>query len=425
MRNSYSACTTVMTVTLENRRSPRSFTVRWTRLVVVAFVVMVVGVAVVDFTKPERRFRPAETTASVQVRVVRNAAPTVESLQRRILSNDELQDLWDDFFAAAKDGSSTGKREAELVEWRRRLRVEVDSGPIGDLRSIRISWTGPDDIEMGAAIVESLARRYADEVSAERWYGSVDRLRADVRAVETAAKELAAVRQRQASSSGTISDVAPAASFEPVPDERLNAPLLIAPNSDGAVPAAVEKPKPKKIAFPPSPATIAARGSGDPARQLATAAADLRRRMDEMLLPSEAEFPVVTLERIGLSVVHLRPLWYCGVGLLSLLLAGVASVSRVSGTIVTSVPALEGEVQVALPEAAIAPLPPEPDVVPSSIASADEPFAPAAEPEVASDPNFQTAAEVEARLAAPILAVVSRPAKHIVTDAPRPGLRAA
>lgn len=418
-----------MTVKFEHQPI-RSFTIRWARLVVVALLLAVVGVVIVDFAKPERRFRAAETVASVQVRVVRNAAPTVESLERRILSNDELQDLWDDFFAA-DDAAPTDKREAELVEWRRKLRVDVDSGPIGDLRSIRITWTGLDDVEMGAAIVESLARRYADEVSADRWYGSVDRLRAEVRELEAAAKEFAAARLSQASSNFGESTVAPVASFEPVPDDRMNAPLLIAPNSDGALPAAVEKPKPKKIAFPPSPATTAARGSGDPARRLTAATVDLRRQMDDMLLPREAEFPVVTLDRVGLSVLHLRPLWYGGVGLLSLIVAAVVSVSRVSVKVSAAAPTPRHDVDAALEqkEARIAAPVDEPEQVPAAesivIVPANKSFEPAEEPAVARDPYFHSAAEVEACLAAPVLAVVSRRAQPIATVAPRPNRRAA
>lgn len=388
-----------MTVTLEPPRPNRSFTIRWTRFVVVALLLAVVGVAIVDFAKPERRFRTAETTASVQVRVVRNAAPTVESLERRILSNDELRDLWDDFFAK-EAGSDHARREAELVEWRRRLRVEVDAGPIGDLRSIRIVWQGLEDLDMGAAIVESLGRRYADEVSADRWYGSVDRLRIQVREIEAAAKEVGGARQSQASSIGSAPDIAHTASFEPVPDDRLNAPLLIAPNADGAVPAAIEKPKPKNVVFPPSPASTAARGSSDPSRRLATATANLRREMDDLLLPREAEFPVVTLDRVGLNVAHLRPLWYVGVGLVSLLAALAIAVSRVALAATASSP---------LPHVEVAPAPiePTPNFHPIHIApESDEPTT------VAIDPMFHTAAEVERRLAAPVLAVVSRRSAH-------------
>jgi len=385
-----------MTVTLETPRPTRPFIIRWTRLVVVALLLAAIGVVIVDFAKPERRFRTAETTASVQIRVVRNASPTVESLERRILSNNELQDLWDDFFAK-ETGSDQARREAELVEWRRRMRVEVDSGPIGDLRSIRIVWQGPEDLDMGAAIVESLARRYADEVSADRWYGSVDRLRIQVRELEAAAKEVGAARQAQASSTDSTSDIAHTASFEPVPDERLNAPLLIAPNSDGAVPAAIEKPKPKNVVFPPSPAATAARGSNDPARRLTSATASLRREMDDLLLPREAEFPVVTLDRVGLNVAHLRPLWNVGVGLVSLLAALAISVSRVEIVVAAA--------SSPLPHVEVAPAPIEPtsNFHPIHIApESDEPTT------VAIDPMFHTAAEVERRLAAPVLAVVSR-----------------
>jgi hypothetical protein len=400
-----------MTVTLEPPRPPSPFTIRWTRMIVVALLLAAIGVVIVDFTKPERRFRTAETTASVQVRVVRNAAPTVESLERRILSNDELQDLWDDFFAK-EAGSDQARRAAELVEWRHRLRVEVDTGPIGDLRSIRIVWQGLEDLDMGAAIVESLARRYADEVSADRWYGSVDRLRIQVREIEAAAKEVGAARQRQASSNAPTPDIAHTASFEPVPDDRLNAPLLIAPNADGAVPAAIEKPKPKNVVFPPSPASMAVRGSIDPSRRLATATANLRREMDDLLLPREAEFPVVTLDRIGLNVAHLRPLWYLGVGLVSLLAALAISVSRVAFVATASSPAPPVEV-------AGDPIEPLPSVHPIHIASETE------EPTVAIDPLFHTAAEVESRLAAPVLAIVSRRTSQSEPAVARPLRRAA
>lgn len=396
-----------MTVTLENRMPPHAFAFRWTRFVVVALVLAAIGGVLVDAAKPDRRFRAPEVTASVQVRVLRNSAPTAESLERRILNNEELQDLWDDFFAA-EAGKSDVRRDAELVEWRRRIRIEVDSGPIGDLRSIRIMWSGRDDLEMGAAIVESLARRFSDEVSADRWYGSVDRLRTHVRDVESAAKDLASSRLRQASSNGFQSNVAPASSFEPVPDERMNAPLLIAPNSDGPAPAAVEKPKPKKIAFPSSPAATAARSAQDPARRLATATASLRREMDEMLLPQEAEFPVVTLDRVGFSVAHLRPFWYAGVGLLSFLFAAVVSVSRVATAPAAPAQAPAAEVKADADEVTIAPAPLESDTPSASCAESSTDFEPTEDSSAPSDPYFHSACEVEARLAAPILAVVSR-----------------
>jgi hypothetical protein len=182
-----------------------------------------------------------------------------------------------------------------------------------------------------------------------------------------------------------------------VPDERLNAPLLIAPNSDGAVPAAIEKPKPKNVVFPPSPAATAARGSNDPARRLTSATASLRREMDDLLLPREAEFPVVTLDRVGLNVAHLRPLWNVGVGLVSLLAALAISVSRVEIVVAAA--------SSPLPHVEVAPAPIEPtsNFHPIHIApESDEPTT------VAIDPMFHTAAEVERRLAAPVLAVVSR-----------------
>lgn len=403
---------------------------RWPRFFVVSLAAAIVGGLLVDFVRPERRFRSAEVTAAVQVRVVRNAAPTVESLERKILNNDELEDLWDDFFAA-EAGSASSRREAELVAWRRRLRVEVDSGPIGDLRSIRVTWTGLEDIDMGAAIVESLARRYADEVSAERWYGSVDRLRAQVREVETAAKELAAASARPPTSAEVNSSVAPAASFEPVPDERMNAPLLIAPNADGAVPAAVEKPKPKKFAFPPAPA----RNADDPAARISTAAANLRRQMDDMLLPQQAEFPVVTLDRVGLNVAHLRPLWFGCVGLLSLVLAGLVSVSRVA-SLPAAVPPMaplaaendaaeKAAVENDDDEVTVGPPAHEPRVVPIRVATKPVVDAAADPPNEPPEMYFHSSAEVEARLAAPVLAVVSRRQAAPPVGTVRPHRRAA
>jgi len=336
MRICFPGLTTVMTPPRDERSPIRPIAFRKGRFIAVLLVLVVVGVALVDGFQPERRMRTVETVAEIQIRVVPKFAPTTEALERRILSGGFLQGAWDDINHESSTGARrtpSAERDADFKLWRSRLHIELDGEAIDEYRFVRVIWSGLDDLSVGAAVVESLAQQYADEISADRWYDSVDRLRAKVKAVESA--------------SGSAST-------------------------------------------------------------LKTATRDLQLQMDEMLLPREAEFPVVTLDRVGMHVGHLRPIWYAGVAVLSLSIAAIVSVRKTTFVESAPVPAAPEPTTAERSSAAIE----SPNVAPIASTHQSPPQSDYGveieQAEIETATHFESAADVESRLAAPVLAVVSR-----------------
>ncbi|MCE9604217.1 MAG: hypothetical protein K8U03_04855 [Planctomycetia bacterium] len=456
-----------MTVPSVDQRSHvrRRLPMRWVRFVALGCALAGFGVAVVCVVRPEERFRPAETVAEVQFRVVPKFAPTAESLRRHLLSTDSLSLVWKELRRNSAE-TADSERESDIVEWRRRLRVEIDTEQIGDRRSVRIVWPGTDDAELGAKIVDALARHYADEISAERWYGSVDRLRTKVNDLDSAVKDVLGSARQQVLRQDSISTLAEpieprhglgrietlasgryeallarrarlAATMQPEHPElqSLDTELAAISTTRGPEPtivlaAAAESPDesdasaPQLIA-PNAPAPVTTRkknGNGgsspgakpspskdEAVRRLEASRRELQTQMDAMLLPREAEFPVIVVNQVGMHVGHLRPIWYAGVGMLSLVVAAACSFSRIERPNAGPTPILESPIAVSkidAPPVQEASVSPTLAVVagPQLAALPEEESAPAAP----SDPLFHEAGSVEARLAAPVLAVVRR-----------------
>jgi hypothetical protein len=499
-----------MTAPTDNRPPARRFAFRWARFIAVALVLVAVGIASVDALRPEFRFQAIETVAEIQIRVVPKLAPTSEALEKRILGAEYLTAVWKDSLPDDADSSSE-VRDAELAEWRSRLRVILGEETIGSSRSIRVVWSGLDDMELGALVVESLARRYADEVSADRWYGSVDRLRAKVKAVERSTQDLLDVARRTSEQNRAVSalDSEPESAPQPITkvtqadllsaaiplgagrqnpvDDRYRelvdrrarlvatmqpnhpelqaveaalaataaelrrAPTVVLTGATTAEPDANEGPSlliapetanpmagpvPKKMIPAIPKKRIASQVSASPdldeaTRRVNAASRELQSQMDDMLLPREAEFPVVTLDRIGLRIWHLRPIWYAGVALLSVLLAAAISITKRA-----EVPRASQAASVASSGATgILPVSESVDHATSAVATESpasvkgSPVVDSLEAESASrldrDAVFHTAAEVEAKLAAPVLAVLTRRRSTTAGDAQQPLRRVA
>jgi hypothetical protein len=476
------ACTTAMTATVAQSSPSRRFAFRRARFIAVALACAVFGGILIEIMQPERRFQTVETIAEVQIRVIPKLAPSVEALERRIFSHEALVATWNDLRAESAGGAGTAAkneaREAEISRWRERLRIELIGEPIDDRRSVRVIWSGLNDLPLGTSIVELLAERYADDVSADRWYGSIDRLRTKIKGVEIASKTLLkssrAEKQAEPRVSTTSTRTRPnadlphievlqsaagdastthfpsdsryreflarraalAATMQPNHPELqaaeaaveeaerafasppvvvltsaesgsrdvASAPLLIAPNSANPLPSSASTKQ-----------AVASAGSFDDAgKRLETALQELQTQMDDVLLPREAEFPVVTLDRVGMHVGHLRPFWYAGLGLLSLVVATAVSISRTAVQVPSPQPApiVAGPIDAGpIDEYPVAVSAEQPR------AAAETPVEPtpketlsdeAESPDVVADPYFRNEADVELRLAAPVLAVVTR-----------------
>jgi hypothetical protein len=443
-----------MTATAAQSSPSRRIVFRRLRFVAVAAACAVLGWILVEFVQPERRFEVVDTVAEIQIRVVPKLAPTPETLERRILSNEALVATWNeirsDVAGQTSSSSKSSARESELARWRSRLRIELDGEPSDDRRSVRVIWSGLDDLALGTSVVELLAERYADDLSADRWYGSIDRLRTKIKGVEIAASQLL----KSARTPEQIGSGVSASGSQPYPDDlryrdllARRAALAATMQTDHpelqAAEAAVEEAE-RSFASPPvvvltsaldgpeaapiAPRLIApnsatslppsgSRSSATPpvgnfaiaGDRLEKALAELQTQMDDVLLPREAEFPVVTLDRVGLHVGHLRPFWYIGVGLLSLIVSTAVSISRSSSQQPNSQPAEVMETPVAetavnisaqqsASDVAVSIEPPTEDVAADELEATESP----------SDPFFRNESEVEMRLAAPVLAVVTR-----------------
>ena len=400
-----------------------------------------------------------ETVAEVQIRVVPKLAPTPEVLERRIFSNDALVDVWNEVGSDDEVAVGTSKnnvaRETELTRWRSRLRIELGGEQSDDRRTVRVIWSGLDDLPLGTSVVELLAERYADDLSADRWYGSIDRLRTKIKGVEIATKQLlnsgrspdrigpgvtesaphrfpdgnryrellarraalastmqpdhpelqaaeAALEaaERAFSTPAVVVLTSAASEAEAGPD----APRLIAPNTANSLPQG-ESPK---------PIVVTAGQINVAGKRLEAALVDLQTQMDDILLPREAEFPVVTLDRVGMHVGHLRSFWYFGVGIFGLVFATAVSMTRSTSerpsphlVAVEEVPVADvvGDTSSRRPtsEVGVRVDPPSEEASPEELVAAELEAA-----ESPSDPFFRSEVEVEQRLAAPVLAVVTR-----------------
>lgn len=347
------------------------------RLLFVCLLTSALGVAVVHETEPERNFDRPTIAADVEVRVVPRLVPTADAVRREALSSDNLAAVCRRLKKVASQSASPA--ESSISEtiglWRRHIAVEVHDVGDPDRRRIRFLAEGFSDAEQAAAVVEAVATHYSGNLSAERWYASVDRLRAAEEACDVAARELLVAVERAKPIANTVerregpnllSTVDPAdsvrremsrlvelrsqlmESLQPAhpqilaldarlvnlqatasamsPIRRLSAeaeadaPAIAEPaDSDRATSEAAAKQSERTAA---SLAAVSAATS-----RLITLRTAVHQELNSMLDPAAAEFPVVAASASGISLWSKRETWYAVAGL-SGLVVGLIVLAR-------------------------------------------------------------------------------------------------
>jgi hypothetical protein len=338
----------------------------WLRFLVVTLFVAAVGQVIVDRTAPERRFGKPTIAADVEVRVVPRLAPSAAAVRRQALSSESLAAVARRLNVA--QSASAAPDEVTVTSaiglWRRQLAVEVHELGDAERRRVRFVAEGSESTAELTALVEAVAAQYAGDLSAERWYEAVDRLRSAEQQVDTAVAELlAAVERRVAKPTNAagregpqlfstaaepsvglereiarliemravmLESLQPAHPQVAALDARLNglrvAAANVAPIRRMAGEAELPPTGPIGEAAPAAPADVGIEQRAVEAaiQKLQAARGDVRIQMDAMLDPSAAEFPVLTTVVTGTNVWNTRPFWYAAICLPALLL-GIAA----------------------------------------------------------------------------------------------------
>lgn len=152
-----------------------SISFRWGRGLLAALVTAALGLAAVELLSPERHVGNGTVAAEVAVRIVPRLAPSADAIRRSVITTESLREV------AARLRGETAANQADdaatFERWRRQLAVEIL--PTGDPQRRRIRFvalTGGRP-EEAAALADTIAVRYAESLTAERWYAAVDRLR--------------------------------------------------------------------------------------------------------------------------------------------------------------------------------------------------------------------------------------------------------
>lgn len=316
----------------------------WGRFVVTLMLCAAVGVAVVEYVRPERYVRPFAASAEIEVRINEQHPPTAEGVRRRALSTANLTGVLHRLIGRDAESPATDEDDvsaATVDRWRRQIAVEVRPGRRPDRRRIRFQVVEAVSTSEAAVLVEAVALQFASESASDRYFERVDRLRAaDERVAEATADLLEVVRTR-----GLTSLPSPAQAerldrvVEPVPVElgdelrrltQLRMQLLetlqpahpdvaaidaridslgtaAAGSSIRRLSAETETIVPlgrplSTVGLPPVVVTAVER--------LNTARATAEARLHDLLDPTAIDVPSVSTTTGALNLWELRPFWY-------------------------------------------------------------------------------------------------------------------
>lgn len=152
---------------------------RWGRGCLAALLAAALGFAAVEFLSPEQHVGSGTVAAEVSVRVVPKLAPSADAIRRSMLTNDHLREV----AARLRDGNGTDSAAkkaddaATFERWRRQLIVDILPTQSPERRRIRFSALAGGRPAEAAALAETIAVLYAESLTSERWYASIDRLR--------------------------------------------------------------------------------------------------------------------------------------------------------------------------------------------------------------------------------------------------------
>jgi len=268
----------------------------------------VVGVALVE---PERRLAQPNVAAVVEMRVVPRFAPTLDSVRSQVLGGAALESVWPRMRLAEGAAPSAAElidRDAELATWRTHLDVETDNHFDDDRRRIVVRWIGAAATAEAATIVESLAMRYAGEISAEQADDQIEKVRRADANVASAARELLQLGDEERSAANSKREpwyttvvVAGEQDIEGAAPE----PLLIDPHAGVSTTESAARETVAVAAVDPV-------RRAEVVRQMERSLVQLRAAVDGLPLAKHAEFPVVATNVEGLHLAHRRSVWYAG-----------------------------------------------------------------------------------------------------------------